>query len=295
MSTGKRGRPRKFTLDFGDIKIHPAASLLPSMSREEFAGLVEDIRTHGLLQPIVTIRDAEGLRILEGRHRALACPAAGIEPRFQEYEGTDPVGFVLSANIHRRHLTPRDRRKLIVNLLKLQPELSNRQIAAKVKAHHETVAAVREEEESRGEIRHVDVHIDTKGRKQPAKKVELEIKQEEAEARERQVQVLVDQVRAGVGRAEAAASAEAMKAKHAALESEIVEPNPAHIIDECVAGVLARIQQALHALTAEDDRSVLREKLQKVLDALFGASMCSGRDADMPEMPAFLIRTQSSN
>jgi hypothetical protein len=48
-------------------------------------------------------------------------------------------------------------------------------------------------------------------------------------------------------------------------------------------------------LTAEDDRSVLREKLQKVLDALFGASMCSGRDADMPEMPAFLIRTQSSN
>jgi hypothetical protein len=88
-------------------------------------------------------------------------------------------------------------------------------------------------------------------------------------------------------------------AENAALNGETVEPKPADIIDECVAGVQARIQQALHVLTAEDDRNVLREKLRRVLDLEFGTAsneappvpLGSGYPVeDDLEMPAWMVR-----
>lgn len=68
----------------------------------EFDALREDIRANGLLTPIVLY---EG-RILDGGNRYKACIEAGVEPRFEEYGGSDPVHFVLSQNFHRRHLSP---------------------------------------------------------------------------------------------------------------------------------------------------------------------------------------------
>jgi hypothetical protein len=82
----------------------------------------------------------------------------------------DPYEFVISANIHRRHLTAEQKRELIAKLLKAKPEVSDRQIAKQVKVDHKTVATVRKGRELRGEIPHVEARTDTKGRKQPAKK-----------------------------------------------------------------------------------------------------------------------------
>ena len=89
----------------------------------------------------------------------------------------DPYEYVLSANIHRRHLTAEQKRELIAKVLKAQPEKSNRTIAKQTKVDHKTVGTVRNKLEGRGEIPHVSTVEDTKGRKQPT--------QEEAARRRR--------------------------------------------------------------------------------------------------------------
>src|SRR5262249_1626867 len=40
----------------------------------------------------------------DGRNRYLACQRLNKDVRVMEYAGSDPIGFVISANLHRRHL-----------------------------------------------------------------------------------------------------------------------------------------------------------------------------------------------
>ena len=84
-------------------KPHPICLLMPSADEDELQSLVDDIRAHGLLDPIVLFER----RILDGRSRAAACESAGREPRYVEFEGTreDALMFVVSHNLKRRHLT----------------------------------------------------------------------------------------------------------------------------------------------------------------------------------------------
>lgn len=84
-----------------ELAFHAIADIFPLMDGQPLADLTEDIRQHGLREPIWLY---EG-RILDGRNRYRACQAAGIEPVFADYQDDDPVGFVVSLNLHRRHLT----------------------------------------------------------------------------------------------------------------------------------------------------------------------------------------------
>ena len=67
----------------------------------------------------------------------------------------DPYAYVISANVHRRHLTAEQKREIIAAVLKAQPSKSNRTIAKQTKVDHKTVGAVREKLEAGGEIPHV--------------------------------------------------------------------------------------------------------------------------------------------
>ena len=83
------------------MKIHKLADLFPEMSKDEFATLVADIEANGLIEPISIYQD----EIIDGKHRFKACKAAKVKPIFTEYKGDDPLGFVISRNLSRRHLT----------------------------------------------------------------------------------------------------------------------------------------------------------------------------------------------
>jgi protein gp37 len=93
--------------------------------------------------------------------------------KYNFFEDRDEVySFVLSANVHRRHLTTEQKRELIDTLLKRQPEMSDRHIGNLVKADNKTVATRRAKLEGREEIPHVETRTDSKGRKQPSSKGE---------------------------------------------------------------------------------------------------------------------------
>jgi ParB-like chromosome segregation protein Spo0J len=98
------------------MEFHSLANLFPSLEDKELEELAADIRKHGLREPIVTF---EG-KILDGRNRYLACERAGVEPRFEEYEGTDPIAYVISLNLKRRHLDESQRSMVAGQIATLQ-------------------------------------------------------------------------------------------------------------------------------------------------------------------------------
>lgn len=82
-------------------ELHPLCTLFPRLSEAEAASLRDDIMANGLRQPIILHKGM----ILDGGNRYRACVDAGVEPKFVEFDGENIVSFVLSANLHRRHLS----------------------------------------------------------------------------------------------------------------------------------------------------------------------------------------------
>jgi hypothetical protein len=182
------------------LPVHLAADMFPLMSEAELRELGEDIKKNGLREPIAIYRDdVSHYSLLDGRNRLDAMELVGVEfelalvkgrggrsdywdltlPNYDGFgtptlpineETDDPYGYVISANIYRRHLTAEQKRELIDKLLKADPTKSDRAIAKVVKASDKTVGKRRRKLEGRADIPHVKSRTDTKGRAQPAKK-----------------------------------------------------------------------------------------------------------------------------
>lgn len=106
-------------------KIHPVANLFPLINGSEFSTLVDDIKTNGLQESIWRY---EG-KVIDGRNRLRACAEIGIQPRFREWNGSGSlVSFVISMNLHRRHLDSSQRAAVSIDaVVELEREAKERQ------------------------------------------------------------------------------------------------------------------------------------------------------------------------
>lgn len=117
--------------------IHDVAELFPLVEGQAFEDLIIDVDLNGVLTPVWLY---EG-RLIDGRNRQRALIAANIrrerrgEPPWQlptrEWPGGDSlVAFVMSLNLHRRHLNESQRAMLAAHAAELmEEEARHRQIA----------------------------------------------------------------------------------------------------------------------------------------------------------------------
>jgi hypothetical protein len=113
-------------------KVHPAADVFPMMSDDELADLCKNIKTNGLRSKVTFFveRPEWGAIVLaDGRNRMEALERAGIEPTDEHAEfipGLTPeqqTAYIISKNIHRRHLTKQQQADLIVAAIKAREKL----------------------------------------------------------------------------------------------------------------------------------------------------------------------------
>jgi ParB-like chromosome segregation protein Spo0J len=260
-----------------ELHFHPLADIFPLMEGAEFDELVEDIKANGLRDPIVLF---EG-KILDGRNRYRACLKAGVDPYPEchvfNYPGDDPTSFVISKNIHRRHLTAEQKRDVIVKLIKTQPERSNRQIAKEAGVSHTHINKVRAEMEEAGDVETVSTSIDTKGRKQPAKKAKAE---RNRKARER---------RAAAHAAKRKREAEERDKQYEIEEAQAKAKAEQLAADLIKAGLARRV---LAYMTWEDDHTLLQDALEALVTEKRKAETAAFNEAqnDPGPIPACLVR-----
>jgi hypothetical protein len=217
------------------IKVHPAADLFPMMSESELRELGEDIKANGLLASLVLHNG----KLIDGRNRLDAMELVGLkhirlgDRQYRRiYYGedgghhsgavnylpddADPYTFVLSANIHRRHLTAEQKRELIDKVLRAKPEESDASIARQTKTSDKTVAKRRRKLESTSEIPKLEKTVGKDGKKRgrpPKRKAGLAAPRSEPEP----------VTPRATGSAETEISIEQRRAEYAALDAEPAE------------------------------------------------------------------------
>jgi hypothetical protein len=256
------------------LPTHPAADLFPPMAEAELKELAADIRVNGLRAlPVLWWSADQVPALIDGRNRLDAVALLGLlyetpdhhlglktwidkSAKWSELSGNrmdfqnvhgDPFAIADSFNIRRRMLAAEKKRELIEKLITAKSELSDRQLGEMAKASKNTIALARAKLEARGQVDHVEVRTDTKGRLQPAKK-------------SKPVQ---DTVAAVVSATSSdAISHEANDTANSPTEAEKVEAKPAHkavaskdtALDEFDGHVLRLLQ-----ITAGANRSRFRK------------------------------------
>jgi N6-adenosine-specific RNA methylase IME4 len=115
-----------------DREYHELANIFPLMQGEEFEALKADIAENGLLQPIWIDQDQ---KIIDGRNRHRACIETRTPTAFNMWNGKGSlIAFVVSLNLHRRHLSSGQKATLAVELLPMfEAEAKERSVEASKK------------------------------------------------------------------------------------------------------------------------------------------------------------------
>lgn len=100
----------------GVLALHPLCELFPPMPDPELQELAENIKKRGQRHSIKLL---DG-KILDGRNRYLACKIAGVAPITENFTESDAMEFVLSENMHRRHLNESQRAMIGAEAANLQ-------------------------------------------------------------------------------------------------------------------------------------------------------------------------------
>jgi hypothetical protein len=143
--------------------------VMPALTASEIDELRESIRKHGIKVPIVVSPDGE---IVDGHHRAQIAAELRVMCPQQIEIGTPAElrSLAYSLNLDRRQLSREQKRELVEQSLRADPQLSNREHARRTGVADTTVAPIRDELEGRAVIPHVAERTDSVGRQQPARK-----------------------------------------------------------------------------------------------------------------------------
>lgn len=98
------------------MKFHPYSEIFPLIEGAAFDELVADLKANGLREKI-WLYDGQ---ILDGRNRFFACQKAKIKPDYRKFTGSDPLAFVISLNVQRRHLTESQRAMAAARIATMQ-------------------------------------------------------------------------------------------------------------------------------------------------------------------------------
>lgn len=155
-----------------NLQFHPVANIFPLLQGGDFEALKRDIQENGLLEPIWLHPDG---RIIDGRNRYLACEQTGIEPKFEIWDGKGSLlSFVLSLNLHRRHLESSQRAAVAVEILPILEEEKEQERRSKISHYQQTGETVEIFPPSKSRDEAADL-LNTNGRYvQDAKRLKLE-------------------------------------------------------------------------------------------------------------------------
>jgi len=100
-----------------NVEIHPATAIFPMMEEAELKELAEDIKKNGLKTPIELAGDG---RVIDGRNRIEACKLVNILTieTVNSWLNTEEaiIRYIISLNLHRRHLTESQRADVAARL-----------------------------------------------------------------------------------------------------------------------------------------------------------------------------------
>jgi hypothetical protein len=128
---------------------------LPPLPDDQYEGLRQNIACNGVLVPILTDGGSRTRLVIDGNQRKRLADEFGYSCPEVARPDLDPEEMRTLAralNLARRTLTTEQKRALIADQVTETPDRTNRMIARLLGVDHKTVASVRAEAESLGEI-----------------------------------------------------------------------------------------------------------------------------------------------